>query len=904
MAETDITRDFQDMARVIQKTAFSKIPQEDGLRLVERLDERTLRIMMSISGPHLEPRFVSQRIKVQRVLSNVSRVPVEMVAHLLAPVFEDARNLLTSEQFENPTETDFQNILTMWRTRWSEATVQASLAHVVLQELEAAPLAAMELARLQEHAEVLRAPEVDVPVDQEKSVDDVSAVAHGSESLPSFQLPDLNEHILTPLGRNLIRTALATAGEELGALSREEYELLLMEFTRLNVSYHQAWFHVGYAAALELVPQNFNMDSAALNDERFEWHMWGLIKGTQRMRNSAAMNAILKNPDQFAIVQRMLEKLMGIELFPYVIEHLLAVNHDSAFRLLESVPFGPVETIAHELEVARLIDDESVRLLRSGNAAAAVKILRSGRKRLEIFITQNEGTVKVPTVVDDLRVRLTIGIAASERLMRDHSSSTRELTSVKESVLEVATHRTQARYFVQLALTESNTTKIEDVALPRSQADKISFDRKFGGSELNLKRATELNPEAGDANYLLGGLAIAGNRPDEALNNLGSARLTYESSRQDRYYLLPLIIWQQIYQRMFSDGVSSVPEALKLLYTELPPEIRLQTEEVDNVMLRVQKESPNAISELLDWLGMNRESNHQAPTFQVLHSALDAVSSISPGLLNLIARVQSRRNRMVLLLTLLHRSLEASITEDTDAILDAIDELLAQGVPHLHATWAEACLYNESLRQYLSIRAADHIAVNSLVLVEDVAFAKAGLEKVGYSLLPVKSDEDRYFLEQVAEAIKVYDPATAELWLSDPQSNVPESYVPVIRERESTVDKKHVSILFIGGMDEEQGETFLQVKRRLADDQQSGISIKFEAPGWKSGWSPVAERIENHISEYDVIILMPLVRTNFGRRIRRIAGDNRVNWFACTGRGQGSVMESITRAAEWVRSQQ
>lgn len=47
----------------------------------------------------------------------------------------------------------------------------------------------------------------------------------------------------------------------------------------------------------------------------------------------------------------------------------------------------------------------------------------------------------------------------------------------------------------------------------------------------------------------------------------------------------------------------------------------------------------------------------------------------------------------------------------------------------------------------------------------------------------------------------------------------------------------------------------------------------------------------------DIVVLMPLVRTNFGRHIRRVSGERGLRWHPCTGKGQASITAAIRHAA-------
>jgi hypothetical protein len=107
-----------------------------------------------------------------------------------------------------------------------------------------------------------------------------------------------------------------------------------------------------------------------------------------------------------------------------------------------------------------------------------------------------------------------------------------------------------------------------------------------------------------------------------------------------------------------------------------------------------------------------------------------------------------------------------------------------------------------------------------------------------------------------------------------------------------------VRVCFIGG-DEQERRELHRAKRRLREDGHDWIRVKGVHPGWGSNWPDEADRAEAMFPKSDVVVLMPRVRTNFGRRIRRSVDVHGLVWFACTGQGSGSMAAAILRAAQW-----
>lgn len=105
-----------------------------------------------------------------------------------------------------------------------------------------------------------------------------------------------------------------------------------------------------------------------------------------------------------------------------------------------------------------------------------------------------------------------------------------------------------------------------------------------------------------------------------------------------------------------------------------------------------------------------------------------------------------------------------------------------------------------------------------------------------------------------------------------------------------------VSILYVGG--NETQAAYEDRIRRHFKEQLPGVNLQFYFPGWSSGWNYHLDKVKNSIADYDAVVLNNLVRTQFGRHMRKLCDEN-TPWFACTGRGRQSLQRAIEKAALW-----
>jgi hypothetical protein len=106
-------------------------------------------------------------------------------------------------------------------------------------------------------------------------------------------------------------------------------------------------------------------------------------------------------------------------------------------------------------------------------------------------------------------------------------------------------------------------------------------------------------------------------------------------------------------------------------------------------------------------------------------------------------------------------------------------------------------------------------------------------------------------------------------------------------------------VCFVGGSDAERRDA-ARVPDLLVEHGFEWVDVAWHHPGWGSNWAPVADRVEAEYPLARAVVLMPLVRTNFGRRIRRSCGEHGLPWVPCTGRGSHAMARAIERAAQIV----
>jgi hypothetical protein len=103
---------------------------------------------------------------------------------------------------------------------------------------------------------------------------------------------------------------------------------------------------------------------------------------------------------------------------------------------------------------------------------------------------------------------------------------------------------------------------------------------------------------------------------------------------------------------------------------------------------------------------------------------------------------------------------------------------------------------------------------------------------------------------------------------------------------------ERVSVVFIGG--NELQAQYDDAVRAAVVAEWSGVTVHFEHTGWSSNWGRELGRLIELANRADAVVLMPMMRTTLGRRVR--AALTRP-WLSCTSTGKIGMLTSVRRAA-------
>jgi hypothetical protein len=108
-------------------------------------------------------------------------------------------------------------------------------------------------------------------------------------------------------------------------------------------------------------------------------------------------------------------------------------------------------------------------------------------------------------------------------------------------------------------------------------------------------------------------------------------------------------------------------------------------------------------------------------------------------------------------------------------------------------------------------------------------------------------------------------------------------------------------VLFVGGNETQaQYESALRQKLERRDPNTGAeVSLRFIMPGFNSNWDKTLDQVRTFEGRCDALVLMPFVRTELGRALRKLASQWDIPWLPCTGKGADSLERALRQALDW-----
>ncbi len=721
-----------------------------------------------------------------------------------------------------------------------------------------------------------------------ESWDGLEAVESGScpdtDTQRTEQPETVPQHIDSPefstMDRVLIQTIVSTANDTDGSLDAGEVLDLVIELQGLNDGRSRSWFHSGFLCALQNL--DFEERGAGENDERRAWWLCGYLIGKLRQTTPKETYQLLfqLDPADSNLILHRTEtgKPLGgaVMLSQQLFRSILDMGEfEQATRwLVGHGPILPQDFIPSAISWVRANKEKA-----TTEKETCIRLLTNSVNIIEGLAVE----VRPPTSYLDEILKHLLPLLLEEG---EFGEAARQIQRAKELGVLLRGENLALSALMQLGIEGP-----EQLRLPRKQQALSTYlDRLRDQLTSFSKSASEGSPT--------GTLAIA--------------QLHLLEQDLDDKTLSEIIDLIQQHRSSLKNvsGRLQMSQQFRLVQSVL--ELRKVRSGIGNAacdrLLRLLDEGVEAPTDLLreclgtaallDLSGTQKLAEYHlehADPAEVSRIDVEELGSGSHDLLKLFCKsVKSSglRKKEIWLVwkQILGAALKSTQDERTIAeeAIDSLEELaLNSGGEHDKGLLD---VFNQDL--------------SPIWEEEDIAGAKARLHEIAgnredecaqlHRLAEIKirkGDEDASGVISRLRELN-YDAGELESF---------EARLPQDEIEEVEVAALTGSILCVGG-NETQKRYEDQIRQEISESHPD-LHLEFEYPGWSSNWHIPLSRIESKLNRFDGVVILKLVRTQFGRNLRKSIGEEGKIWQACTGHGREYMQRMILLLARRIRDQ-
>jgi len=841
-----------DAARYIRGPLLATTPEDlEGL-VAELCDEDREHFTQLLMPTYSDPRFRRGRsADLLRVRLCRERDP-ERLAHVVGILVQPVADMcfeLLGERMEDPSVDDLREAFEGLVARYSDTVVQLYFGYHVVTGANARDALVTVLE------EVTGTGRGDASVDTED--------AHGEDEDDEVPAPENDELLFDPIDQLLIKTVVASLAGQVGAPDTEQLQLLVAELLKLNAERKKSWFHPGFLSAL--LPEYDPPLDDTMNAERWRWFQAGRLHGLVRKLDQEALwkelSAWRERCDEV-----LADGLLGPPIWGPVLTAALTRDVDRAAAIL-GVPHDPWRQRPHYRAVI-----EKARLLIGTNRVAQARTL------LDALEPLTEGFAHLEFEVWRLRI-------GCLRVQRDFAGAER----VWDQRGDVAVAPTlRARLLAERGLIAARIDQIATLEFPVDASETTDFRRRLAPAVEWLDQALGVDALEPRASTLLGldrfcaedwsraaallDQAVAGLADDDIYRQSGTvAALRFHAGLARLLAQEPgaADLGHRQIEQAFEDGHTPDPRHL------------VQAAEALAIL-----GSPHAAS-LVD-----RATRQRGPVDDLVDLIAGNAQALGGEWITMAARLGQTRwvvpsLRFECLFGAIQGAVHDGDPEEAARLIDEMEVLLAAaGRDELDERWADLLYASETITTALGAVEAQVAATGAYLRLGRPEQARAILRSVFFRVRnAVAPPITPLAALDLLEALGATDTD-----LSDMRDLLGDAPEPVVEE-----SGEPVRLAFVGG-NEIQAQYCDDIDAELAETFAGRVSVQWILSGWSAGWRSHADRLDRLYPQLDAVVLMPFVRTNFGRWVRRTCGESGLVWVACSGHGRASIVRSLTEA--------
>jgi len=699
--------------------------------------------------------------------------------------------------------------------------------------------------------------------DSEDELSESAVVATGRRDVSS------EEAVLSPLDEEIIRRIADGLQGILGAPDEATLDRIINELLQLNASRHQSFYHAGFHDAVR--ERSVRLALPAQNVHRWRWYFAGYIAGLARHGNHNAIVNVFVERDE---VRALGDTGRGPSRYAAV--HV-AKSLVTAGRLAELVTFASPSSIAAIPALAELVLDVGTGLQREQRMADASPVferLLSAESKQNVLASSFWATVKRRHAHC---LRAEGKLEAARRLL--------------EEALNDADEVEQAMVTVDLGLIDAGFGRLAELRLPTTFDAASEMATALDRGEERFRSAEALGVSTSShAHYVLGMRSLLRRKYAEAEQLLALAvsqfdleRARYEPAQLLRRAHLHVAIARcanidsdasRLDQavRDIAEGLSDRRDVPDAFAEEVIAGLSLRDDvSADPLVERLLSGKRDA---LLDALRGDEKARRSAAVADALASRFRAAH-------------RSQRQRMEDGVSLVRMLLLQGRYDDAAAQLDEIEELSIRSVEG---------------KQFLSLLESDGDSLSSVWEPEEISGVRvrvlesmqrfdeaAELLKSSFWRSLARADEQGRL-----DACDCLDSLSGYRCVDAPElARLRARLAPAAPDVSlSSGPPRPMRVLVVGGneVQERYDASIIEHYRSSAP----WVSIGFMHTGWSSNWGEKVDEFSRRVESTDAVVLIYLMRTEFGRAVRKRM--NGTPWRGCGGKGRESIQRAIDAA--------
>lgn len=690
----------------------------------------------------------------------------------------------------------------------------------------------------------------------------------------------------TTLDNLLIQRAVATATNETGALSEDQLEDLIEEVVELNSGRQHSFFHRGYFHAL--FSRSLEFSFRGENATRRLWYFAGAVMGLLRgSRKDSALNLLREQPELFGLLCTQDNRVAANMLLPQLFPILWDAKE---LAMAQSLLQAHAQSLTPQafMPLVLQIFYSCAALLRRGQWEQAGWFLdfigNAVQKRSDLPTHFRE---QFQASNDRKRAQVF-------QLKGDFTAAEGVLRAIAES----GEGHKRASVLADLGLIRGKLRSLAaTLPTPEEKGTVVLMDALASGRS-DFETACQSFPEAAtNAHFCLGLLdLLQAKSPRSAADHFRRALAGMLGKKED-YSEGGILQWTR-----FLLGVSLLEAgesadfqyARELLDGALADEINYPMWLWTRAMqYAAYFHDTSLATDIAGHLQEHRGSNAHRSIWEsglavdVPSLRASYVGWLTDADMSLIEKWQQ-------LTQLLPAALKHADIDQGENILDQMERIAEQAADlrsefvtllEDHRNYSPAWDIADSVHARSKLYELDNNSVQGIALMHQLFFQLLNEDNPSF---PTAGPQIIEHVEELGAEQEMLAILRRHL-----RSDQEEDELSVDEDALREVD---VRIIYVGGNETQAGyET--KLRQRLAE-RFPKLELKTIFPGWGSNWIVYFDQVRGLLPKSDAVVLNKLVRTQFGRAVRRNC-TSEAPWWPCTGKGLKALQTSIEAAARW-----